>query len=517
MNNRPNSLLLIDVLDDHAARIPTGSAVRCADVDYSWHHLSARVAQLAEVLRRAGVGRHDRVAWIAQNCHRYLEALLACSSVGATFAPLNWRQSEHELTWALADVEPRLVLWQHEEIGALIDGVHRHAPADVPWVQIDADPSDPDGYEGRLQELPDVALPTESNVQASTVQPADPVLLLYTAAFDGRPAGALLTQTGLLIQASYGIQFAGVGPADVYLNSGPLFHVGTLKTTLATFLAGGVNVFVARVDADELCRVIDREHCTGAFLQTPTIDAMVAANADGRYDLSSLRAKPGSDAWNAMVSPAPPARYRSGYGQTEVGGVVTFVDGERPAVGSAGWAAPLVRVAALRPDGGVARPGEVGELAVRGPVVIDSYHRRPELTAARQHDGWHHTADLGRIEADGSVTFVGPATRLIKSAAENIYPAEVEACLRSHPAVTDVAVLGVPDATWGQSVAAVVVAANGSSPSAEELVEHCRSRIASYKKPRTVTFVDALPRRNGQLDRDAIDAAHGGGGYPSSG
>jgi long-chain acyl-CoA synthetase len=169
------------------------------------------------------------------------------------------------------------------------------------------------------------------------------------------------------------------------------------------------------------------------------------------------------------------------------------------------------------PDGQPAPAGEIGELVVRGPMVMCGYHRRPDLTAARQRHGWHHTGDLGRREADGSLSFVGPMTRIVKSAAENIYPAEVEACLRTHPAVAEAAVIGVPDPRWGQSVKAVVVLAQGCTAGAEELVDHCRTRIASYKKPRFVEFAGALPRRGGAVDYDALDAGYGGGGYPGVG
>jgi long-chain acyl-CoA synthetase len=175
----------------------------------------------------------------------------------------------------------------------------------------------------------------------------------------------------------------------------------------------------------------------------------------------------------------------------------------------------LVRVQALDPDGRVLPPGETGELVVRGPVVACGYHRRPEEQRWRQRFGWHHTNDIGRTEADGSLTFIGPKTPLIKSAAENIYPTEVEACLRLHPAVKDVGVLGVPDPVWGQAVTAVVV--TEGAVTAEELIAHCRAHIASYKKPRQIIFAQRVPRPDGEIDRSALDAAFGGGGYPGAG
>jgi long-chain acyl-CoA synthetase len=145
---------------------------------------------------------------------------------------------------------------------------------------------------------------------------------------------------------------------------------------------------------------------------------------------------------------------------------------------------------------------------------MNEYWNRPEENALRARNGWHHTNDLGRREADGTITFVGPKGRMIKSAAENIYPVEVERCLATHPAVADVAIIGVPDEKWVQSVKAIVVLAEGATATGEELIEHCRERIASYKKPRTVEFVDALPRNGFLVDYDALDERFGGGNYP---
>ena len=149
--------------------------------------------------------------------------------------------------------------------------------------------------------------------------------------------------------------------------------------------------------------------------------------------------------------------------------------------------------------------------------MMSGYHDRAELNAARQAGGWHHTNDLGRREDDGSISFVGPKTRLIKSAAENIYPAEVEGCVARHPAVAECAVIGVPDPTWTQSVKAIVVPKQGQAVTAEEIIEHCRANIASYKKPRTVEIVDKLPRQGWAVDYDALDSRFGGGGYPGGG
>jgi acyl-CoA synthetase (AMP-forming)/AMP-acid ligase II len=278
-------------------------------------------------------------------------------------------------------------------------------------------------------------------------------------------------------------------------------------------------VFTRRVDAAELCRLIEAERCTGAFIMGPTIDQILEVNAHGEHDLSSLRTFGGKPEWNKMITvdTSPWARRPAGFGQTEVMGMLTFNAWGGDQQGTSGRPSPMVQVRIVDPDGVEVAPGETGEIVARGPVVMEGYHRRPELTAERQAGGWHHSNDLGRREPDGSISFVGPKTRIIKSAAENIYPAEVEGCLNRHPGVAEAAVIGVPDRTWGQSVKAVVKVADGQRVTEEELIEHCRASIASYKKPRSVAFVDALPRQGWLIDYDDLDERFGGGGYPGSG
>jgi long-chain acyl-CoA synthetase len=459
-------------------------------------------------MAETGVGAGARVLWLGQNCHRLLEALLACARLGAVLCPANWRLSVDELVFVVRDAEPALVLWQDLEIGPTVRAVRQIlGDASCRWIQSDG----PDGdveYE-RWQNCADrpESLPE--------VDASDPVVMIYTAAHEGRPNAALLSHRAWILQNMVTAWVQGTSAQDVFLCSGPLYHVGTMRHMLATLQLGGCNVMTRRVDAELLCRLIDRERCTCAFLEPRTIEQMIEANRDGRYDLSSLRTGPGLPEWNAMVT-TEVRTLRNGYGQTELAGVVTFADATRPGIGGAGRPSPIAEVDVLDPDGHPVATGAVGELAVRGPMVMNGYHRRPELNAYRRRGGWHHTTDLARREADGTLTFVGPMTRIIKSASENIYPAEVEACLRTHPAVAEAAVIGMPDAAWTQSVLAVIVVRPGHQVSGEELIEHCRERIASYKKPRLVRFTAALPRTAvGVVDYDSLDALHGGGGYPA--
>jgi long-chain acyl-CoA synthetase len=502
-----HDLGLGDLLREHRRSHPQQTAAVCGEARLRYPELDDRVSRLADVLRRAGCGPGERVLWLGQNCHRLLEGLLAAAKLGAIFCPVNWRQSPEELAFVIDDAAARVVIWQEAEVGAAVSQARKSARGDARWIQHDG--SGADGYEALLA----AASPADPE---SPVDPAEPLLLLYTAAFAGRPNGALLSHRALWLQSLVIGRVQEVDRSTVYLNCGPLFHVAALMTTLATFVWGGTNVFTPRVDAAELCRLVDRERCTAAFLMPPTMQQMVEANRERRFDLSSLRSLRALPAWNEMTSPDPSAwgRRPGGYGQTEAMGLVTLAALGADATGSHGRPTPLVAVRIVDPEGREVAPGEVGEILARGPTLMAGYWGRPEETARRQSGGWHHTGDLGRREPDGSLSFIGPRTRLIKSAAENIYPVEVEQCIARHPAVAACAVIGVPDPQWGQSVRAIVVLRAGARPSAEEIVEHCRAHIASYKKPRSVEFADELPRKGFAVDYEALDRRFGGGGYP---
>jgi acyl-CoA synthetase (AMP-forming)/AMP-acid ligase II len=354
------------------------------------------------------------------------------------------------------------------------------------------------------------------------VDPAEPVIALYTAAFGGAPNGALLSHDAVLSQALMMAMAQRIGEETIYLNSGPMFHMATLMTTFATFHLGGTNVMTRRVDAVELCRLIEAERCNYGFVMGPTATEIMEVNKDGRFDLSSLRTFGGSPAWNAMicVDDSPWGVHPAGYGQTEATGMLTFNALGIGASGTSGRPSPWVQVRIVDPAGHDVPDGETGEIVARGRVLTNGYHDRAALNAERTRDGWWHTSDLGRREADGSITFVAPLTRIVKSAAENIYPAEVESCLTRHPGVKEAAIIGLPDPKWTQRVCAVVVRADGPAGdalTAEQLIEHCRASIASYKKPAVVEFVDALPKQGWAIDYDALDEQFGGGGYPGLG
>jgi long-chain acyl-CoA synthetase len=504
-----HKLTLADVLREHRRSRPLQIASVCGARRLTFPELDTRANRLASALAARGVGAADGVLWLAQNSDRYLEVLFAAAKLGARFCPLNWRQTGEEMRFVLSDAKPAVVFWQDEEIGDRVRALRADAESAIPWIQVDSD-GGADEYEAVVAS--GAPVDPERDVEEDA-----PLLQMYTAAFAGRPNGALLSHRAIVAQCLVLAFVDQKSEADCYLASGPLFHMGTFMLALSVFLVGGRLCFVRRVVPEEICEMIQRERCTGAYIVGPTVDQIAELNRDGRYDLSSLRGmRLHNRDFERMTSEglSPWNKHPGGYGQTETHGMVTYNCFGIGSQGVSGRSSPLAQLRILDDEGRELPPGEIGEICVRGWTVMNGYFERGDENARRQRGGWHRTNDLGRREADGSVSFVGPKTRMIKSAAENIYPAEVERCLLAHPAVRECAVIGVPDPKWVQSVKAIVVLSPGASATADELIEHCRAHIASYKKPRSVEFADAIPRTGNAPDYDALDARYGGGGYP---
>lgn len=508
-----HTLTLGDVAHEHARTYADEIAAVCYDQRFTYRELGERVNGLANRLAAAGVGTGDRVLWLGQNCHRVLEIFLAAGKLGAMTCPVNWRQSAEEIAFVIDDLEPKVIVWQEETLGDLNREARAKATHDSAlWVQSDGEGNG--GYETFLA----AGSPEDPGVE---VDPASPVLIIYTAAFGGRPNGSMITHVGLLTQDANLFKLSDMWPGFAYLNNGPFFHIGTFMYTVATFHIGGKNVFTRRADPDDIMQLIERERCTAGFVLPPTIAKIVELNADRKHDLSSFRSPIRMAGWDDMVQrDETPMGTRSvgGHGQTEVTGMNVYATyGGRPGMSTVGRPSPWTRVSIVDDEGNEVPDGETGEIVYRGPMVHAGYWNRPEINAQRTRSGGWHSNDLGRREPDGLIAFIGPKTQMIKSGVENIYPGEVEACIERLDGVKEAAIIGVPDEKFVQSVKAIVVLDDGAALTAEDVVEHCRREIASYKKPKSVEFLDALPRTAaGGKDYAVLDAKFGGGGYPGA-
>lgn len=492
-------LTFADVSRENRRSWPQRTAVVDGDTRLDYVQIDARTNRLAQVLLAEGIAPGDRLIWIGQNSFRVLETLIAAAKVGAVLCVANWRQTESELRWLLDDWNPRIAFWE----SAVPDGDEAIAPlregSPALWIE------GTDGYEARLDAAEDID-------PDLSIDPASGLIALYTSAFDGKPNAAVLSHDAVISHDMVIALLRRVEPgAFSYLACGPLFHVGTMMWLTTTFHLAGTNVVMAKFDASEACRLIEAEKIQYMLTVPAMLDDLATANAELQRDLTSLEVIPLSTALAPMITAdeSPFGRALGGYGQTEVAGFATFA-------GLGGRTSPLLHVRIIDDEGVEVAPGEVGEIVARGRHTMNGYHGREELTAQRLRDGWHHTEDLGRREADGSITFIGPKRRMIKSGSENIYVAEVEQALLTHADIQEVAIIGAPDPKWDQRVKAIVVRREGATIAEADVIAHCRSQIASYKKPREVVFVASLPRKGWAIDYEALDAAHGGGGYPGA-
>ena len=501
-------LSLYTVLEEHVRSYPGKVAHACSSQQRTFAEVLERVDRLINALEANGVGAGDRILWLGQNSDRIIELLIAASQLNAMVCPANWRQSKAELAHQIDDLEPSVVCWQDEEVGAEIRAGRELATYKGGlWVQHDG--SGPDCYEAL------VASGSPARNDHREANPLASTLIIYTAAFDGQPNGAMLNQTTILLENLVLAPTQRISNETIFLAVGPLFHLGTLMQCLAVFHLGGTNVFVRRSDARSIAQAIHDHKCTRTWLVSKTMDEIIALNHDRSYDLSSLRSVPYTEDWNRMVTVEPVETHVPGYGQTEVMGLAVLPHYGRHAIGIFGRPSPLCQMRIVDDEDQDVAPGTVGEIVFRGPTVMNGYWRRPELNAHRHRNGWHHTNDLGRREADGSLTFIGPKVQMIKSGVENIYPAEVEACIRRHPAVADCGIIGVPHPQWIQAVKAIVVLKPGAEAEQRDIIEHCRQHIASYKKPTTVEFREDMPRlATGGIDYKQLDEIYGGGNYP---
>jgi fatty-acyl-CoA synthase len=472
----------------------------------TWREWNAAAGRTARLLHdRLGVRRGDRVAILAMNCVEYLDVLFACAKLGAILQPLNWRLSAEELQGLLADAEP-VVLIYGPDFQTQVDAVRPHSPSVrhvVPLVDFPTRPAADVPFATR-DSLPGTPLPPVE------LEASDPWVLCYTGGSTGLPKAAIVTYGSITANAANTVVSWGLTADDVALLNAPLFHTGGLNVfTTPLVYVGGASVVCRGFDVEQVFDLVQRGEVNLVFgVPTMFIEMQRHPRFD-TVDLSRLKLLISGGA----PCPAPVferffARgvdFKTGYGLTEAGPNNFWLPpGDvRRKPGSVG--VPLFHIE-MRLDG----EGDTGELLLRGPHVCAGYWRRPEESAKALAGGWLHTGDLAERDAEGCYRIVGRVKDLIISGGENIYPAEVEGVLAGHPEVAEVAVIGVPDPKWGEVPRALVVPRPGTAPTAEALLTYCQGRLARYKTPRTVRFVDALPRTAaGKVDRRELAARHG--------
>lgn len=506
-------LLLGDIYTRCARLHPDRCAVVAGERALNFQEVNERAIRLANALRQCGLVRGDRVAILCANSLEYLECVGAVAKAAFILVPINFRWQPSEIGFLLSDSGARLVFAGAEFVSTL-EMIRSDLPALEHIVVVGAAEDALMPYQEFLERAP------SGDAEDPGIEDDEPVALMYTAAVGGRPRGTMLTHRSFVYQSVQLALMAGIGAQDVYLNMMPMFHTMDLSLALAFFHLGATNVILEHFDPAIAAALIEQHRVSFLGEFAPMAAQILEAATKLDIDLSSVRRIFGldsADTVRAYLQRFPGLMWLSGYGQTETHGVVTLgtVGGveeldQRP--GIPGLPGPLNLVRVVDEDDNDVAAGETGEIVVRGPNVAVGYWGLPDVTSYVGRNGWHHTGDLGRFDAGGYLWFVDrkPEKDLIKTGGENVYPEEVERVLREHPDVREVCVIGVADPEWSEAVKAVVVSESTASVSAADLIDFCRRRVASYKKPKHVEFVQDLPRTSdGSIDRQAVKNMYG--------
>jgi len=482
-------------------RWSTKVAIHDADHHATFAEYGDRVLRLANALKtQLGVKRADRVAVMSTNSHQFLEVYQACYLGAGIVNPLNLRLAGKELQFILADSGTEVVFvdsWFAEHFARSIDAVRAELPVRQVVLMGDGDMPHDVKYED-LVEAGEPRIPEEPEEE-------DPVILMYTGGTTGLPKGALLDQRAEALNLYHIGMTVGFRDSRIYLHQTPMFHAASMAAVLGIPATGGMSVFVPLFEPVAVMELIEKYQVNWTTM-VPTMIAMVMDHPEFRPErLASLQdlvygASPMPAALlDRIMAALPHVGVWQGYGMTESSSVLTFLtdrDHELggPRLRSAGRPVTGVIVSVQDADGKVLPTGEDGEICARAGNLMQSYWRRPEETAAAMKGGWYHTGDEGHVDAEGYVYLVDRVKDMIVTGGENVYSIEVENALSTHPAVEQVAVIGIPDKKWGERVHAVVVLRSGASVTEAELTDHARSLIANYKVPKSIEFRrDPLP------------------------
>jgi O-succinylbenzoic acid--CoA ligase len=473
-----------DWLRQRAESTPGRLAILQGKTATTYAALDAAVDSAASALQLAGVKPGHVVAMLAGNSTAFVTAVHAVSRLGAVLMPLNVRLTPAELVWQLRDSGARHLLTDQSQMARARE-LHAEAPA-VQMIELE-----------RLTDGPD--LTTSAQLQESRFDLAATHTIVYTSGTTGTPKGALLTYGNHFWSATGSAFNLGVRENDRWLACLPLFHVGGLAIVLRSVLYGTAAIIHEGFDAARVNRAIDEDGVTIMSVVANMLQRMLDERGERSYPTSLRCVLLGG-------GPAPEPLLRrcvnlgvpvvQTYGLTEAASQVATLAPEDalPKLGSAGKPLFGTDLRIVDPTGSQCSPGDAGEIVVRGPTVTPGYLNRREESARALRDGWLHTGDIGYVDEGGYLYVLDRRDDLIVSGGENVYPAQIEAALQSHPAVAEAGVYGVADARWGQVPAAAVVLRPGLVTTPEALIEHCRAHLAAYKTPASIVFTEALPR-----------------------
>jgi fatty-acyl-CoA synthase len=507
---------LADVLRRTAARLPNKPAVICGAAHYTYAEFHALCERVAAGLAVAGVAKGDRVAVLARNSHGFAALRFALARLGAVLVPINFMLKAEEAAYILRHAGAQLLATDN----GLADLARAAAALDTQvkrllWLPAE-DPGAPLAGALSFDDLAACTVP----VPEVALDGGDLLQIVYTSGTESLPKGAMLTHDAVLWQYVSCTADAAIAGDDLSLHALPLYHCAQLDVFFGPAIyVGSTNVITAKPTPDNLLPLIER-HRINSFFAPPTVwISLLRSSLFDTCDLGSLR----KGYYGASIMPVavmqeilqrlPAIRLWNLYGQTEIAPLATMLgpDDQLRKPGSCGRAVLNVETRVVDDAMRDVAPGEIGEIVHRSPQLLSGYFHDDERTAAAFEGGWFHSGDLATIDAEGYITVVDRKKDMIKTGGENVASREVEEAIYRHPAVSEVAVVGLPHLQWVEAVTAIVVVKAGMAMTENELLAHCRERLAVFKAPKRAVFVDSLPKNpSGKLLKRELRQSHQG-------
>ncbi len=465
----------------------------------SYEALNMRASQVAQGLIAAGVKPDNRIAYLGKNMDVFYEMMFGACKARGCFAPMNNRLAAPELQFVLSDSQS-IILFVSQEYYDLAAQVLPKCPSITKVIAIDGGHKEWQAYHDwrDAQSTDDPNLPHQVD---------DDVLQLYTSGTTGLPKGVQLTNGNFhaFFSQANNLLWAAYDPGDPVIDAMPLFHIAGVNIGLLSFIQGAKAVILREVHPVEILNLIEQQKIRHGFLVPAVILMLTHVPGVEKRDFSSFNimtygASPIAESLLLEAAKLFGCKFTQVYGLTETAGVGTYMppedhDPARGKLRSCGIPYPGTDIRCVDEDGREVPQGEVGEITIKSPVVMKGYWNRPEATADAVRDGWFYTGDAGYFDEEGYLYIHDRVKDMIVSGGENVYPAEVENALFSHPDVADCAVVGVPDERWGEAVKAIIVPKPGCSPSEADIIAHAKTRIAGYKCPKSVdVHPEPLPR-----------------------
>lgn len=508
-----------------SAICPDQVAIVFEDKRFTFAQLGERVNRLANALAGLGVAKGDTVALLQINCNECIETYFAVAKLGAIYVPLNFRAKGNELTYMLNTADTKVVL-VGDRYTEIVDAIRKDLTSVTEFISIDGPKEGWTDYAGLIASASDEEIFTD-------IDDDDVTILMYTAGTTGFPKGVMLSHNSFAIYVLENVTPADPATDEKNILTVPLYHVAGIQAMMAAVYGGRTMVMERQFDPLEWMTLVQREKVDRAMM-VPTMLKQLLEHPDfSKYDLSSLRVV----TYGAASMPLPVIRkamevfpdvsFINAFGQTETASTITTLGPEDHKItgteeekeaklkrlSSIGRPMSDIEMQIVDEDGNVLPMGEIGEIVARGPRVMTGYWKEEDKTAKTiDTDGWVHTGDMGYVDEAGYYFLAGRNTDMIIRGGENISPEEVEVVLNEHDAIEEVAVIGIPDDDWGEVPICIVVLKQGKTATEEDIMEHCRQSLASYKRPRSVIFSkEELPRNQlGKVLKRELREKHGG-------